>query len=347
MGILSATTGQETLPQRQWPTRRISLLIFPRVHLMNLAGPLDVFARASQALSFAGKRQSPAYEIELLTMDDLPLMTASGLGLVGGRRWTQARMPIDTLLLIAGASGIDIPIAPELLAWLRSSMDHVRRIGSVCSGAFALAAAGILDGRRATTHWKLAGKLAKRYPQVAVDPDKIFVQDGKVWTSAGVSTGADLALAMVEEDHGHELALEVARHMVLFLRRSGGQSQFSSQLAAQASGLQPIRELIAWISEHLDGDLSVPALANRAGMSHRNFSRVFSQQVGTTPARFVARLRVQAAKARLEQTTDKVEAIASQAGFGDGEALRRQLRSEGATPRLYRARMAPSGAGTA
>jgi len=314
---------------------------------MNLAGPLDVFVRASHALTRAGKRRSPAYEIELLTMDELPLVTASGLGLVGGRRWTEALTPIDTLLVVASASAVHSPTAPELLAWLRASVDRVRRIGSVCSGAFALAAAGVLDGRRATTHWQLADKLAQRYPQISVDADRIFIQDGKVWTSAGVSAGADLALAMVEEDYGHGLALEIARHMVLFLRRSGGQSQFSSQLAAQAADLQPIRELIAWISEHLDADLSVPVLARRAGMSDRNFSRVFSQQVGTTPARFVARLRLEAAKARVEQTTDKVESIASRAGFGDGEALRRHLRSEGATPRLYRARIGQSDAGTA
>jgi len=349
MTNLSATKTAAFLRRHQeWPTRRISLLIFPHVHLMNLAGPLDVFARASQALTHAGKRHSPAYEIQLLTINETPLVTASGLGLVGGRQWTRALTPIDTLLLVAGSTEIDSPIAPELLAWLRASVDSVRRIGSVCSGAFALAAAGILDGRFGTTHWKLVNKLAQRYPNVSVDADKIFVQDGNVWTSAGASTGADLALAMVEEDHGHALALEIARHMVLFLRRPGGQSQFSSQLAAQAADLQPIRELIAWISEHLDADLSVPMLAKRAGMSDRNFSRVFSQQVGTTPARFVARLRLQAAKARLQATSDNVETIASHAGFGDVETLRRQLRSEmGATPRAYRARAGQSDAGIA
>lgn len=348
MENLSATQTPTARREQEWPTRRISMLIFPRINLMTLAGPLDVFMRASQELTRAGKRRSPAYEIELLTMDDQPLMTASGLGIVGGRQWTGALTPIDTLLLVASAADLDSRIAPELLAWLRASADRVRRIGSVCSGAFALAAAGILDGRRATTHWRLADKLAQRYPQVSVDADKIFVQDGNVWTSAGVSTGADLALAMVEEDHGHALALEIARHMVLFLRRPGGQSQFSSQLEAQAADLQPIRELIAWISDHLDADLSVPLLAKRAGMSDRNFSRVFSQQVGTTPARFVARLRLQAAKARLEATTQNVETIASQAGFGDGETLRRHLRSEmGATPRLYRARAGASEVGTA
>lgn len=305
---------------------------------MNLAGPLDVFVRASDALMRTGRRQTPAYEIDLLTIDGLPLATSAGFRLVGGRRWTEALEPIDTLLIFASASGIKFPIDPDLLSWLRSSTDRVRRVGSICAGAFVLAAAGILNGRRATTHWELAEGLTQRYPRVAVDADRIFIRDGKVWTSAGVSAGTDLALAMVEEDHGHMLALEIARRMVLFLRRPGGQSQFSSQLAAQAADRQPIRDLVAWISEHLDGDLSVPALARRAGMSERNFSRVFSQQVGTTPARFVARLRLQAAKARLAGSSATVETIASQAGFGDDEALRRRLRSEtGSTPRMYRA----------
>jgi transcriptional regulator GlxA family with amidase domain len=314
---------------------------------MNIAGPLDVFTRASLALTKAGKRSSPAYEIELLTGEDLELITASGLSLVGGRQWTEAVTPIDTLLIIAGAAGLNSSVAPDLLDWLRETATRVRRIGSVCSGAFVLAAAGLLDGRRATTHWKMVDKLARRYPRISVDADKIYVQDGNVWTSAGVSTGADLALAMVEEDHGHAVALEVARHMVLSLRRPGGHSQFSMQLEAQAADLQPIRELIAWICDHLDADLSVPALAKRAGMSDRNFSRVFSRQVGTTPARFVASLRLQAAKARLEATTDNVETIASRAGFSDGEALRRRFRLEGATPRLYRERAAASGIGMA
>jgi transcriptional regulator GlxA family with amidase domain len=306
--------------------------------MMNLAGPLDVFVRASEGLMRAGKRLTPAYEIDLLTTDGLPLKTSAGLSLLGGRRWTEAVEPIDTLLILGSAVSITRPVDPQLLSWVRSSADRARRIGSVCAGAFVLAAAGILNGRRATTHWELAAALAKSYPQVSVDADRIFIRDGNVWTSAGVSAGADLALAMVEEDHGHQLALEIARRMVLFLRRPGGQSQFSTQLAAQAADRKPIRELVAWISEHLDGDLSVPALARRAGMSERNFSRVFAQQVGATPARFVAKLRLQAATARLEQTNQNVETIASEAGFGDGAALRRHLRSEtGTTPRSYRA----------
>jgi transcriptional regulator GlxA family with amidase domain len=331
---LRSESGTQRRPKlKEWPTRRIALLVLPGIHLTSLAGPLDVFTRASAALSRAGKRRSSAYEVELLTADEMPLIIGSGFGLIGGRRWSEAGNPIDTLLVLAGSNTAHSQVDPGLLAWLRTNAPGIRRIGSVCAGAFLLAAAGILDGRRATTHWELADTLAQRYPNILVDGDRIFTQDGNVWTSAGVSTGTDLALAMVEEDHGHALALDIARRMVLLMRRGGGQSQFSSQLAAQAADHQPIRELIAWISEHLDADLSVPALARRAGMSERNFSRVFAKQVNTTPARFVARLRTEAAQAKLASTPEKLEAVAEMAGFGDGETLRRHLRGEsGSSP---------------
>ncbi len=325
---LRSENGPPRSKLKEWPTRRIAFLVLSSGHLTNLAGPLDVFTRASALLARNGKRRSPAYAVELLTADENPLITASGLGLIGGRRWTEAQEPIDTLLVLASANVVQSRIDPELLAWIRTAATQVRRIGSVCAGAFVLAAAGVLDGRQATTHWELADVLAQRYPRISVDGDRIFTQDGNVWTSAGVSAGIDLALAMVEEDHGHALALEIARRMVLFMRRGGGQSQFSSQLAAQAADHQPIRELVAWISEHLDANLSVPALARRVGMSDRNFSRVFTQQVSTTPARFVARLRTEAAKAKLAAKPEKLEAIAQSAGFGDSETLRRHLRDE-------------------
>ncbi len=312
---------------KEWPTRRVALLVFPDLHLLGLAGPIDVFARASIALTRAGKRLTPAYELQLLTAGDTPLPTGSGFFLAGGVRWQEAKLPIDTLLVMASANIVESRIDPDLLAWIRERTGDVRRVGSVCAGAFVLAAAGVLDGKQATTHWELADLLAERYPKVAVDGDRIYTQDGHIWTSAGVSTGVDLALAMLEEDHGHALALEIARRMVLFMRRGAGQSQFSSQLAAQAAERQPIRELVAWISEHLDADLSVHALARRVGMSDRNFSRVFTQQVNTTPARFVARLRTEAAKAKLAAATEKFETVAQSAGFGDGETLRRHLRS--------------------
>ncbi len=329
MGV-TLSNGLPLRPQlKEWPTRRVALLALSSGHLMSLAGPFDVFTRASVVLSRSGKRRAPAYEVQLLTQDETPLSTGPGLSLAGGVRWAEAGLPIDTLLVLASADSAQSRIDPALLDWLRARVNDVRRIGSVCAGAFVLAAAGILDGRQATTHWELAGQLAQRYPRISVDGDRIFTHDGNIWTSAGVSAGIDLALAMVEEDHGHALASEIARRMVLFMRRGAGQNQFSSQLAAQAADHQPIRELIAWISEHLDADLSVPALARRVGMSDRNFSRVFTQQVSRTPARFVAQLRTEAAKAKLAATPAKLEAIAESAGFGDGETLRRHLRTDG------------------
>ncbi len=291
--------AERQLKLKEWPTRRVAMLVLPLGHLISVAGPLDVFTRASLALMRSGKRRTPAYEVDLLTADSSPLAASAGLQIIGGSSWRDHHVPIDTLLILAGADLAQSRFDPELLAWIRARAADTRRVGSVCAGAFLLAAAGVLDGRRATTHWELASDLARRYPRIAVDGDRIFTQDGHIWTSAGVSAGVDLALAMVEEDHGHALALEVARRMVLVMRRGAAQKQFSAQLAAQAADHQPIRELIAWISENLDADLSVPALARRAGMSERNFSRVFTQQVSTTPARFVARLRTEAAKAKL------------------------------------------------
>ena len=313
---------------KEWPTRRVAVLALPGMNLTTLAGPVDVFTLASMHLQCSGKRQSPAYELQLLTPGASSLATASGLSICGGIPWTEARFPIDTVLIVAGRDGAFSRIDPELLSWIRRRTQDTRRVGSVCAGAFVLAEAGVLDGCQATTHWQLAGTLARKYPQIHVDGDRIYTQDGNIWTSAGVSAGVHLALAMVEEDHGHALALEIARRMLLFMRRGSGHRQFSAQLAAQAADRQPIRDLIAWISEHLDADLSVPALARRAGMSERNFSRVFTQQVSMTPARFVARLRTEAAKAKLAATGEKLEAVAQTAGFGDGETLRRHLRAE-------------------
>jgi transcriptional regulator GlxA family with amidase domain len=209
----------------------------------------------------------------------------------------------------------------------------------VCTGAFVLAEAGLLDGRRATTHWEWCDALAARFPRVQVDRDPIFVRDGNVYTSAGVTAGMDLALALVEEDHGRALALEVARQMVLFLRRPGGQSQFSAALAAQSADREPLRDLQAWIAEDPGRDCSVPALARRVAMSPRNFARVFTREVGSTPGQFVERMRVEAARRRLEESADGVDNIASRCGFGTAETMRRAfLRTLRVPPSAYRSR---------
>jgi transcriptional regulator GlxA family with amidase domain len=339
MAVTRANGPDQGSKVKEWPTRRVAVLALPGMNLTTLAGPVDVFALASTLLSRTGVRHSPAYELQLLTLDASPLATASGLPIGGGTPWKQASFPIDTLLVVAGRDEAQSRIDPELLTWLRTRAKDTRRLGSICAGAFVLAEAGILDGRPATTHWQLAGTLASKYPKISVDGDRIYTQDGNIWTSAGVSAGVHLALAMVEEDHGHALTLQIARRMVLFMRRGSGQRQFSSQLAAQAADRHPIRDLIAWVSENLNQDLSVPALARRAGMSERNFSRVFTQQVSITPARFVARLRTEAAKAKLAETGDKLEAVAESAGFGDGETLRRHLRNQAEeSPPPYRTR---------
>jgi transcriptional regulator GlxA family with amidase domain len=209
----------------------------------------------------------------------------------------------------------------------------------VCTGAFLLAEAGLLDGLRVTTHWSAAALLQQRYPQLRVDPDPIWIREGRIWTSAGVTSGMDLALALVEDDLGRDLALAIARRLVLFLKRPGGQSQFSAQLATQLADRTPLRDLQGWIAEHPGADLSVEALAHRVAMSPRHFARVFTQQVGRTPARFVEESRVEAARRRLEESDDAIEAVAERCGFGSPETMRRAfLRVLRVNPAAYRSR---------
>jgi transcriptional regulator GlxA family with amidase domain len=319
-------------------TRRVAVVAYPDVQVLDVVGPLEVFAIASRLLELRG-RATPAYAVEAVATQAGVLRTSSGLGLVAARALRQVRGDLDTLL-IAGGMGTQAAMRDEvLLAALRRLAPRVRRIGSVCSGAFLLAEAGLLDGRRATTHWEWCEALAARFPRVQVDRDPIFVRDGNVYTSAGVTAGMDLALALVEEDHGRALALEVARQMVLFLRRPGGQSQFSAALAAQAADREPLRDLQAWIAEDPGRDCSVPALARRVAMSPRNFARVFAREVGATPGQFVERVRVEAARRRLEESADGVDNIAFRCGFGTAETMRRAfLRTLRVPPSAYRSR---------
>ena len=300
-----------------------------------------MFACTAEVLAETGRVRTPAYTVELLARQAGPLATSSGLGLVAARGLARVRGGIDTLL-VAGGTGTRAALDDRVLRqWLRRMAPRVRRLGSVFSGAFVLAGAGLLDGRRATTHWAWCTELARRFPTVTVESDPIFVRDGNVYTSAGVTAGMDLALALVEEDWGRQIALQVARNLVLFLRRPGGQSQFSAQLAAQAADREPLRDLQAWIADHPDADLSVPALARRVAMSPRNFARVFARQVGMTPARFVEAARVEAARRRLEESAHGVDAIAATCGFGTSESMRRAfLRTVRVPPSAYRSRFA-------
>jgi transcriptional regulator GlxA family with amidase domain len=251
----------------------------------------------------------------------------------------EVRGPLDTFVVAGGVGTVDVVQDSTVIEAVRRLAPQTRRMSSVCTGAFVLAEAGLLDGRRATTHWGSCDLLARRYPAVHVDPDPIFVRDANTWTSAGVTAGIDMALAMVEDDLGREAALAVARRFVVFLKRPGGQSQFSALLAGQFAEQPPLRDLQVWVAEHLADDLTVEHLAAQVAMSPRNFSRAFRREVGVTPARFVERVRVEAARRRLEDSLASVDEIAVACGFGTAETMRRTfLRVLRVTPSDYRNR---------
>ena len=315
------------------------MLAYPDVQILDVTGPLEVFARAGRVAVERGRLAESPYRVEVLAPKAGMLRSQSGIGLVADRAFADVTGGIDTLLVAGGAGTRAMVEDRAVVAWIRRMARRVRRLGSVCTGTFILAATGMLDGRRATTHWAWCESLASMFPAVHVNPDPIFVRDGNLYSSAGVTAGMDLALALVEEDLGRTVALETARQLVLFLRRPGGQSQFSAQLSAQAAERQPLRELVAWIVDHPDADLSVEALARRAAMSPRHFARVFTREVGTTPARYVETVRVEAARRRLEESTNGVDAIADACGFGTAETMRRAfLRRLRVPPSAYRGR---------
>jgi len=315
------------------------MFAFPDAQIIDITGPLEVFGRASRWLVDERRWRSAAYTVEIVAAKRGPFATSSGLRLIANRSIKELREPLDTLL-IAGGRGVTEALRDRVVIdWIRKMSPRVRRLCSVCTGAFLLAEAGILDGRSATTHWRQCDALAERYPKVRVQTDPIFVRDGRVFTSAGVTAGIDLALALLEEDHGREIALAVARELVMFLRRPGGQSQFSAQLSAQLADRRPLRDLQEWMADHVGADLSVRALARRAAMSPRNFARVFSREVGVTPRQFVEKARLEVARRRLEESDDGVDSIASECGFGTRESMRRAfLRTLRVPPTAYRSR---------
>lgn len=319
--------------------RQIAVVAFPDVQVLDVTGPLEVFGRTARLLVDQGRRRDLAYSVEIVAPTAGPITTSSGIRIVADRRLRDVRGGIDTLLVAGGRGARPAAESPALLSWLRRIAPRVRRLGSVCTGTFILAAAGLLDGKRATTHWASCDTLAKRHPHVQVEADPIFVRDGRTYTSAGVTAGMDLALALVEEDFGRHVALDVARQLVMFLQRPGGQSQFSGQLAVQSADREPLRELVHWIADHLSADLSVPALADRVAMSPRHFARVFAMELNMTPARFVEVQRVEAARRRLEESSDGVELVAATCGFAGAEVMRRAfLRTVRVSPTDYRNR---------
>ena len=316
--------------------RRIVFVAYDDAQGLDLVGPLEVFAAASEA---AGERGLDGYDLTVATVDGGPFTTSGGLRMEAHAALADVRGPLDTLMAVGGEGTRGAIADPALIAALARVAGEAGRVTSVCSGAFLLAAAGLLDGKRATTHWSVCDILAETFPQVSVEPDPIYIRDGDTWTSAGVTAGMDLALALVEDDLGRDLALAVARRLVLFLHRPANQAQFSAHLSAQLADRDAIREVQHHIAEHPDADLTVEALAHRAAMSPRHFARVFAAEVGTTPARYVETVRVEAARRRLEESDDAVEAIARSCGFGTAETMRRAfLRVLDANPTEYRRR---------
>jgi transcriptional regulator GlxA family with amidase domain len=329
-------------PARAGP-RQVAILAYPGVQSLDVTGPLEVFAGAQTLIEATG-RAGRGYETLILSRDGAPLQSSSGLTIVPHGDFSRAPTRLDTLIVAGGGGSRAAARDPATIDWITRASARARRTASVCTGAFLLAAAGLLDGRRATTHWASAAELARRHPAVRVDPEPIFLRDGDVWTSAGVTAGMDLALALVEEDLDREAALTIARHLVLFLRRPGNQAQFSATIAAQEPVREPLREVRRHILEHVSEDLSVDALARRAHMSPRNFARAFAAETGVTPARYVESVRLEAARRALEDTAEPIATVAGACGFGTAETMRRCfLRALGVGPAEYRRRFHPSG----
>jgi transcriptional regulator GlxA family with amidase domain len=311
----------------------VVVLAYDGVQSLDVTGPIEVFDVARR------HGVDPAYAVEVVGPSAAPVRTSSRIDILPARPLAAVRGPIDTLV-VAGGEGVHAARADAtLVAELRHQAARARRVASVCTGSFLLAEAGLLDGRRATTHWSRARRLAREFPQVTVDADPIFVRDGNVATSAGVTAGIDLCLALVEEDHGRDLALAVARQLVVFLKRPGGQAQFSAHLQGQLAEHDAVAEVQGWVADHLGEDLTVEQLARRAAMSPRHFARVFRSETGVTPARYVEQVRLEAARRRLEESTAGVESIARECGFGTPETMRRTfLRRLRVHPSDYRQR---------
>jgi transcriptional regulator GlxA family with amidase domain len=312
--------------------RRIIVVVVPPVDELDLVGPIQVFSAANRLVRKA------VYDVEIVTnATEMRVQGEGGLLTFAAQgRLHTVKGKVDSILLVCGLA-TRAARDPALFAWLRKMAPVVRRLGAVCVGSFLLAAAGLLNGKRATTHWKFGRELASRYPRVNVEHEPIWVKDGNIYTSAGISAGVDLALAWVEEDCGGRISHEIAREFVLFLRRPGGQTQLSASLSAQASEMKAIQELQIWIAENLPNNLSVQKLADRAAMSVRNFERVFTRELGKTPSHYVLQVRAEAARRQLERTDQGLKQIAAACGFGSADSMRRAfLRSVGTTPDKYR-----------
>ncbi|MFF6772566.1 GlxA family transcriptional regulator [Streptomyces sp. NPDC012637] len=321
------------------PPHRVVIAAFPGVELLNVTGPAEVFSVATRV---AGTGR-PGYTVRVATAQGEPVTTSSGIRLMADLTLDEVDGDVDTLL-VSGAvrvhgHEVEPMVDRGITDWLRETAPGVPRLGSICSGAHLLAAAGLLDGRSATTHWRTAARLAADHPLVTVDPDPIFIRQGRLWTCAGIASGMDMALAMVTEDHGPERALAAARTMVMYVKRAGGQSQFSAPLAPPAAPGDRLDDLRVWIGEHLTEDLSAEALSARLHLSVRHFSRLFRERTGTTPTAYVESVRLDAARRLLQDSSHGLPEIAALSGLGSVESLHRSFRRRlGTTPAQYRRR---------
>lgn len=351
------TTRRRAPRRRPGEPRAVRIVTFPGMQGLDLVGPFEVFAGASDLLASEFKASelgtsefgtsdlrasrtngARAYDVRAVSRPGGMVSTETGLA-VGTSPLPAADEPLDTLLLVGGRGVHDACADDELIAWICDAAPRARRVATVCTGTFLAARAGLLDGKTVTTHWARADRLAREHPKVTVDPDPIFVRSGQLWTSAGVTAGIDLALAMVEEDHGVEIAQTVARWLVMFLRRPGGQSQFAPAVWTPRAERPSVRQVQDAIESNPSGDHRVAALARRAAMSPRHFTRVFTDEVGEAPGQYVERVRVEAARRELEETDDTVAAIARRCGFGTAETMRRSfVRRVGVPPDHYRRR---------
>jgi transcriptional regulator GlxA family with amidase domain len=311
--------------------RHIVVLVYPDVMAMDVCGPMEAFAMANSLAN------DSVYRLSIAAVTTDPVKTSLGFCFVPNFAIADLEDPVDTLLVAGGYGYVAASRDRALTDWLREAAPRARRHGSICTGAFLLAASGLLDKKSATTHWALGPSFAQDFPSTTLKVDSIFVRDGQTYTSAGISAGIDLALALIEEDHGRTFALRVARSLVVFLKRPGGQSQFSTHLQAQFSSIPAVCKAQEWALAHLSEDLSAKALAVRVGMSERNFRRLFVDELRETPREYVERIRLEEAKRQIEDTDLPDQAVATRCGFGTVSSLRRAfVRQLGVTPQWYR-----------
>lgn len=324
----------------QLPKHRVLMIAYEGVNLIDVSGPLQAFEEANR---IDDRQRQFDYELIVASLDGGPVATGPGLAIMT-RRLAEVTQSIDTLMIPGGSRAGKPPSQPEISRWIAAAATRIKRICSVCTGAFILADAGLLDHRRATTHWRWADQLGRRHPAITTMADAIFIEDQSIWTSAGVTAGIDLTLALIEQDHGHHIAINVARDLVVYVKRSGGQSQYSAPLAAQLRSDAAFLQLHAWIAAHLGDDLRVERLAEEANMSPRNFARLYKAETGVTPAKSIEQMRIEASAEALTETDQTLKEIARRVGLGDEQNLRRLFhRHHGINPLQYRQRFARHG----